>query len=110
MSDGTERRLGLGLGGSGPGSWLAPSAEALAEAIPGLRVIELAGRGGMGAVYRAEQVRLGRVVAVKLLPAGATADPMARERFEREARVLAALNHPRVLRIFDFGTLPDGAS
>ena len=110
MSDGTERRLGLGLGGSGPGSWLALSAEALAEAIPGLRVIELAGRGGMGAVYRAEQVRLGRVVAVKLLPAGATADPMARERFEREARVLAALNHPRVLRIFDFGTLPDGAS
>ena len=110
MSDETERRLGLGLGGSVPGSWVAPSAEELADAIPGLRVLELAGRGGMGAVYRAEQVRLGRVVAVKLLPAGATADPMARDRFEREARVLAGLNHPRVLRIFDFGTLANGAS
>ena len=54
MSDGTERRLGLGLGGSAAGVWVAPSAEELAEAIPGLRVLELAGRGGMGAVYRAE--------------------------------------------------------
>jgi hypothetical protein len=110
VSDETERRLGLGLGGSASGGWTAPSVEELAGALPGLRVLELAGRGGMGAVYRAEQVRLGRVVAVKLLPAGATADPMARERFEREARVLAGLNHPRVLRIFDFGTLPNGAS
>lgn len=108
MSDGTKRRLGLGLGGPAAGGWAAPSAEELAGAIPGLRVIELAGRGGMGAVYRAEQARTGRVVAVKLLPAGATADPMARERFEREARVLAGLAHPRVLRIFDFGALADG--
>jgi len=118
--DETARRLALGLGAGGAFSkatggtpvppWPAPSAEELAEAIPGLRVLGLAGRGGMGAVYRAEQMRLGRVVAVKLLPAGVTADPMARERFEREARVLAGLSHPRVLRVFDFGTLPNGAS
>ena len=106
MSD-TEKRLGLGLGGGGAAG--VPSAEELAQSIPGVRVIELAGRGGMGAVYRSEQTRLGRAVAVKVLPAGATADPMARERFEREARVLAGLNHPRVLRIFDFGALPGGA-
>lgn len=105
--DGTARKLGLGLGVDG-GSWTPPRAEDLAEAIPGVRVRALAGRGGMGAVYRAEQVRLGRAVAVKVLPPETTADPLAKERFEREARVLAALNHPRVLRVFDFGTLGNG--
>ncbi len=103
--------LGRGLGatgaGAGPG-WVAPPAEALADAIPGLRVIELRGRGGMGAVYRAEQVRLGRAVAVKVLPPGATPDPLARERFEREARILSGLNHPHIVPIHDFGALPDG--
>lgn len=107
--DDTARRLGLGLGGAAAG-WAPPPAEALAEAIPGLRVLELAGRGGMGVVYRAEQIRLGRAVAVKVLPPGATAEPLARERFEREARVLAGLEHPGVLRVFDFGTLADGTS
>jgi Serine/threonine protein kinase len=107
VSGDTERRLGLGLGGE-QGGGDVPSAAELAGAIPGLRVIELAGRGGMGAVYRAEQTRLGRVVALKLLPAGATADPMARERFEREARVLAGLGHPRILKIFDFGEIGGG--
>lgn len=103
--DDTARRLGLGLGAA---SWSVPTAEALADAIPGLRVLELAGRGGMGAVYRAEQTRLGRAVAVKILPPGATADPLARERFEREARVLSELRHPSVLQVHDFGALPDG--
>lgn len=99
---------GLGAFGVGPAPWQAPAAELLADAFPGLRVVSLAGRGGMGAVYRAEQVRLGRTVAVKILPREVTPDPMARERFEREARVLSGLNHPHVLQIFDFGALPDG--
>jgi hypothetical protein len=101
--------LGLGLGARA-GGWAAPTAESLANAIPGLRVLALAGRGGMGAVYRAEQTRLGRTVAVKILPPEATAEPLARERLEREARVLAGLEHPGVLRVFDFGTLADGTS
>jgi hypothetical protein len=102
----TARRLGLGLGGGG--GWTPPEAERLADAVPGLRVLALAGRGGMGAVYRAEQTRLGRTVALKISPPGATADPSARERFEREARVLAELRHPHVLQVYDFGALADG--
>lgn len=113
---GTEHLLARGLAAAGggpgsgaaPGGWEAPLAEVLAEAFPGLRVMELAGRGGMGAVYRAEQTRLGRTVAVKILPPAATPDPLARERFEREARVLSGINHPNVLQIYDFGALPDG--
>ena len=103
--------LGRGLGATGAGAaagWVAPAAEALAEAFPGLRVVELRGRGGMGAVYQAEQVRLGRKVAVKVLPPGATPDPLARERFEREARILSGLNHPHIVPIHDFGALADG--
>lgn len=107
--DGTARRIDWGLG-AGAGGWAAPSAEALAESIPGLSVRALAGRGGMGAVYRAEQTRLGRSVAVKVLAplAGAGTDPLAEERFEREARVLAGLSHPHVLQVYDAGRLADG--
>ncbi|MEO0055610.1 MAG: Serine/threonine-protein kinase PknB [Verrucomicrobiota bacterium] len=62
----------------------------------------------MGAVYRAEQSRLGRTVAVKVLPNAAAPDSEARERFEREAQILSGLNHPHILHIHDFGALPDG--
>jgi serine/threonine protein kinase len=108
--DPTADLLARGLGSTGPkpAAWQAPTAESLADVFPGLRVVSLAGRGGMGAVYRAEQIRLGRTVAVKIMPPEITPDPMARERFEREARVLSELNHPHVLQIFDFGALPDG--
>ena len=88
--------------------WEAPSAESLLDAFPGLKIKALCGVGGMGAVYRAEQTRLGRAVAVKVLPPLETPDPEARERFEREARILSDLNHPHVLHIHDFGALPDG--
>lgn len=103
--------FGLGLASAGSGGalgWEAPTAEALAGVFPGLRVVELCGRGGMGAVYRAEQTRLGRMVAVKILPTVAMPDPLARERFEREARVLSGLSHPHVLHVHDFGALADG--
>lgn len=88
--------------------WEAPSAESLREAFPGLRVVELAGLGGMSAVYRAEQSRLGRTVAVKILPPAASPNRETLERFEREARILSGLNHPHVLQIHDFGALADG--
>jgi len=62
------------------------------------------GAGGMGEVYRARDSRLGRDVAIKVLPARLTTDPSALARFEREARVLASLSHPNILTIFDVGT------
>ncbi|HEY7727638.1 MAG TPA: protein kinase, partial [Candidatus Eisenbacteria bacterium] len=62
------------------------------------------GAGGMGEVYRARDARLGRDVAVKVLPAALAADPDRLARFEREARVVAALSHPNILAIHDFGS------
>src|SRR5712691_7459871 len=61
------------------------------------------GAGGMGEVYRAKDARLGREVAVKVLPERLAKDPLALARFEREARAVAALSHPNILAIHDFG-------
>src|SRR3981189_1828307 len=67
-------------------------------------VLEPFGAGGMGEVYRARDPRLGRDVAVKVLPERLANDPQALARFEREARAVAALSHPNILAIYDFGT------
>src|SRR4029078_8288597 len=66
-------------------------------------IAEPIGSGGMGEVYRARDFRLGRDVAVKVLPHRLAADPQALARFEREARAVAALSHPNVLALYDFG-------
>src|SRR5512140_757795 len=67
------------------------------------------GAGGMGEVYRARDKKLDRNVAIKVLPESVAADPETLARFEREAKAVAALSHPNILSIFDFGT-QDGVS
>jgi hypothetical protein len=71
--------------------------------VPGYEILGVLGRGGMGLVYRARQSRLDRLVAVKVLPAEAAKDPAFAERFTREARALARLNHPHIVTLYDFG-------
>src|SRR5260221_8459697 len=67
-------------------------------------ILSQLGAGGMGEVYRARDARLGRVIAVKVLPRQTAGDPEAIGRFEREAKAVAALSHPNILSVFDFGT------
>jgi serine/threonine-protein kinase len=64
------------------------------------RIIKALGSGGMGEVYLGEDTRLKRAVAIKMLPAALAADPDRRERFEREAQAVAALNHQNVVTVY----------
>ena len=81
----------------------APPLEIMTLAFPQLEILELIGRGGMGFVYKARQPKLDRFVAVKILPGHLANEPAFRERFEREARVLAKLQHPLIVSVYDFG-------
>ena len=81
----------------------APNVEALSEAFPELEILEVIGYGGMSIVYQARQKNLGRLVALKLLPEGPKSDSAFAERFQREARFLALLNHPNIVSVYDFG-------
>src|SRR4249919_1153807 len=67
-------------------------------------IVSFIGAGGMGVVYRARDTRLGRDVAVKVLPAVFARDPDRLARFEREARAVAAINHPNIVSVHDIGS------
>lgn len=80
-----------------------PAIEEVSPSFPDLEIIELIGKGGMGAVFKARQKSLDRFVALKLLPKALGKDSEFAERFEDEAKALASLNHPNIVTIHDFG-------
>jgi predicted Ser/Thr protein kinase len=90
------------------GRFVPPQPAELAPHFPQLEILELLGQGGMGAVYKARQPGLDRLVALKILPREIGADPAFAERFTREARALARLSHPNIVAVYDFGRTPDG--
>ncbi len=90
--------------GSGPlRGFPPPAVDHLRPLFPQLEVLELIGQGGMGAVYKARQPGLNRLVALKILPATTSGDAGFADRFTREARLLARLHHPRIVAIHDVG-------
>ena len=91
------------LPGEGAATLPPPKPEEIATHFPQLEIIEVLGRGGMGVVYKARQKALGRLVALKLLAPERVADANFAERFAHEAKALAALNHPSIVTIHDFG-------
>ena len=82
--------------------------EPVSRVLGGYEILAEIGRGGMGVVYLARQLSLGRLVALKMLPADLAGDEVALSRFRRELRLLARCEHPNIVMILDSGTMPDG--
>ena len=100
---GIGSEAGTAVSGSKRPASAPPSPDAIARHFPQLEIIELLGSGGMGAVYKARQREIDRLVALKILPSEAAGDPGFAERFAREARALARLNHPNIVGLYHFG-------
>jgi len=88
--------------------FIPPEPEQLAEKFPQLEILELLGQGGMGAVYKARQKKLDRLIALKILPPEVGQTEAFAERFTREARSMAKLNHQHVVTLYEFGQTDDG--
>jgi serine/threonine protein kinase len=86
-----------------PGIFVLPADEELALLFPEFEIAQCLGHGGMGAVYKAVQRELDRTVAIKILPPESAGDPEFIERFRREAATLAHLDHPNIVKLFDYG-------
>lgn len=93
---------------AGQRAFQPPSVAELAPLFPQLEILELIGRGGMGAVYKARQRELDRIVALKILPPRVGDAPAFAERFAREAKALAKLNHSGIVTLYEFGRVQNG--
>jgi predicted Ser/Thr protein kinase len=96
-----------GSDAAAPTRFVPPSLDELAAKFPQLDILGFIGQGGMGAVYKARQKQLDRIVALKILPPRRDAGPAFGERFAREARALAQLNHPHIVVLYEFGQAED---
>lgn len=99
---------GICSSATSPGGFLPPEPEELAEEFPQLEIVALLGIGGMGAVYKARQKQLDRLVALKILPPKVRQSEAFAERFTREARSMAKLHHPQIVTVFEFGQTAGG--
>ncbi len=86
-----------------PAAPVKQGSSATAPQVPGYEILGELGKGGMGIVYKARQLRLQRIVALKMIRAGEGADPVTLERFQAEAQALARLQHPHVVQVFERG-------
>lgn len=96
-------------GQAGGHLWRAPEVEHLQKVLPQYEILQTLGKGGMGAVYKARQKSLKRLVAIKILPPEAADDELKFiERFQNEAQTMAQMNHPAIVSVYDFGETANG--